>query len=289
MCPSPTRPSAQRMGRVLVTGASGNVGRLVVSSLAEAGEEVRAFVRDPDKAPVADAVEVLSGDLTSPQTLVPALREVDRVFLVWPGLPVDPGVVDAIADHASRVVYLSTDVSDLADDEPPTSFHQEIELLIRKSGLSWTFVRPIDFATNTLAWAGQIREGVVRLPYGRASRSLIHERDIAEVVTHVLTSPGHDGAKYVITGPESIPQAELARIIGQVIGRDVRWEDLPLDAAREQLTAAWGNAEFVEARLNAWGSFVESPERVTDTVERLLGRPARTFRSWAEEHAADFR
>jgi hypothetical protein len=69
----------------------------------------------------------------------------------------------------------------------------------------------------------------------------------------------------------------------------VRWEDLPLDVAREQLTAAWGNAEFVEARLKAWRSFVESPERVTDTVERLLGRPPRTFRSWAEEHAADFR
>lgn len=122
MCPSPTRPSAQRVGRVLVTGASGNVGRHVVSSLAAAGQEVLAFVRDPDKAPAGDGVEVVSGDLTSPPTLVPALREVDRVFLVWPGLPVDAGVVDALADHASRVVYLSTDVSDLADDEPATSF-----------------------------------------------------------------------------------------------------------------------------------------------------------------------
>jgi uncharacterized protein YbjT (DUF2867 family) len=289
MCPSPTRPRAQRVGTVLVTGASGNVGRHVVSSLAAAGEDVRAFVRDPDKAPAADGVEVVSGDLTSPRTLVAALRGVDKVFLVWPGLPVDPGVVDALADHAGRVVYLSTDVSDLADGEPAASFHQEVEWLIRKSDLSWTFVRPIDFATNTLAWAGQIREGVIRLPYGRASRSLIHERDVAEVVTHVLTSPGHDGAKYVITGPESIPQAELASIIGEAIGRDVRWEDLPLDAARAQLTAAWGNAEFVEARLNAWRSFVESPERVTDTVQRLLGTPARTFRSWAEDHAADFR
>jgi len=86
-----------------------------------------------------------------------------------------------------------------------------------------------------------------------------------------------------------ITQAELVAIIGQVIGREVRWEELPLDAARALLIEAWGNSHFVEARLKAWASFVETPERVTDTVERLLGRPALTFRSWAHEHADDFR
>ena len=118
---------------------------------------------------------------------------------------------------------------------------------------------------------------------------MIHERDIAEVVAHVLTSDGHDEAKYLITGPESIPQAELVRIIGEAIGRDVRWEDLPSNQAREELTEAWGDAEFVDARLRAWAALVDSPERVTDIVERLLGVPARTFRVWAQEHADDFR
>ena len=105
----------------------------------------------------------------------------------------------------------------------------------------------------------------------------------------MLTSAGHDGARYVLTGPESITHAEQVRIIGETIGREVRWEDLPPEIARQQLTAAWGNAQFVEARLKAWASFVESPERVTNTVQRLLGRPARTFRSWARDHAGDFR
>jgi uncharacterized protein YbjT (DUF2867 family) len=277
------------VGKVLVTGATGNVGKHVVSSLAGIGLEVRALVRDPAKASIPRGVEVARGDLSSPETLEPALHDVDAVYLMWPGIPVEPRVVKAIAQHAKRIVYLSTDVADLADTEQATSFHQEIERQIRNSGLSWTFLRAIDFATNTLGWADQVRRGVVRWPYGRASRSLIHERDIADVAVHVLTTADHDGAKYVITGPESITHAGQVRIIGEAIGRDVRWEDLPPETAREHLTAAWGNPAFVDARLKAWAAFVDSPERVTDTVEQLLGRPARTFRTWAEDHADDFR
>jgi len=277
------------MSKILVTGPTGNVGQHVVSALVTQGRDVRALVRDPRTASLPGGVEVVCGDLSSPETLTAALHGADSVYLMWPGLPVEPRVVGIIAEHAERVVYLSADVPDLADGEQPTTFHQEIERLIRRSSLNWTFVRAIDFATNTLRWAEQIKQGVVRLPYGQASRSLIHERDIADVVAHVLTSDGHDGARYVITGPESIPQAELVRIIGEVIGRDVRWEDLPLDRAREELTAAWGDAGFVDARLRAWAALVDSPERVTDTVPRLLGRPAMTFRAWAQEHADDFR
>ncbi|MFI9100231.1 NmrA family NAD(P)-binding protein [Streptomyces fildesensis] len=277
------------MTRILVTGATGTIGRHIVSSLAGTGLDVRALARDPDRAALPEGVEVVRGDLTAPETLEPALRDVERVYLMWPGIPVDPRVVKAIAEHAQHIVYLSTDVSDLADGEQATSFHQEIERQIRASGIAWTFLRAIDFATNTLGWAGQIRQGVVRWPYGQASRSLIHERDIADVAAHVLTTDGHAGAKYVITGPESITHAAQVGIIGEAVGREVRWVDLPPETAREQLTAAWGNATFVNARLEAWRSFVDTPERVTDTVEQLLGRPARTFRSWAQDHADDFR
>lgn len=277
------------MSKILVTGGTGNVGKHVVSTLVTRGHDVRAVLRDPGRASLPRSVEVVRGDLSSPETLTTALRDVESVYLMWPGLPVEPRLVEIIAEHAERVVYLSADVPDLVDGEQPAIFHQAIERLIRESGLNWTFVRAIDFATNTLNWAEQIKQGVVRLPYGQASRSLIHERDIAEVVAHVLTSDGHDEAKYLITGPESIPQAELVRIIGEAIGRDVRWEDLPSNQAREELTEAWGDAEFVDARLRAWAALVDSPERVTDIVERLLGVPARTFRVWAQEHADDFR
>jgi uncharacterized protein YbjT (DUF2867 family) len=277
------------MSEFLVTGATGRVGRHVVASLAEAGHGVRALVRDAGAAALPGGVEAVQGDLTSPGAVERAAQGMDGVYLMWPGLPVDHRIVDALARNVRHVVYLSTDVTDLADGETATSFHQEIERLIRRSGLGWTFVRAIDFAANTLAWAGQVRQGVVRWPYGNAARSLIHERDIADVAVQALTAPGHHGAAYVITGPESITHREQVRVIGEVIGREVRWEELPPEIAREELTAAWGDAAFVQARLKAWGRFAEEPERVTGTVERLLGRPARTFREWAEDHAADFR
>jgi uncharacterized protein YbjT (DUF2867 family) len=279
------------MSGILVTGATGNVGKHVVSQLAEAGLAVRALCRNPDTTWLPDGVEAVRGDLTVPETLEPALEGVESVFLIWPGFSAESaaGVVTAVARHARRVVYLSADVEDLADDEEPGLFHQGVERLIRHSGLSWTFLRPGGFAANTLGWAAQIRQGVVRWPYGEAKRSLIHEKDIAAVAVHALTSAGHSGAKYVLTGPEQLSQAEQVRIIGEVAGHEVRWADQPLDEARDQLLAAWGDPAFVEGALRGWGEFVARPEKVTDTVEKLLGRPPLTFRQWAEDHVADFR
>lgn len=266
------------MSKILVTGATGNVGKHVFSTLAEAGLDVRALARNPSKVPG----EAVQGDLTDPASIDDALKDVESVFLLWPGFEADAAapVIERIARQARRVVFLSA---------KGTSFHQDVERLIRRSGLSWTFLRPGGFAANTLAWAAQIREGVVRWPYGQAKRALIHEKDIAAVAVHTLTSAGHGGAAYELSGPAVISQEDQVRTIGEVIGRQVRWEDLPPEVAREHLLAAWGDPGFVEAALAGWKAFVTSPEQVTGTVERLLGRPALTFRQWAEDHAGDFR
>jgi uncharacterized protein YbjT (DUF2867 family) len=166
----------------------------------------------------------------------------------------------------------------------------EIEQLIEQSGLAWTFLRASGFAANTLAWADQIRdEGLVRWPYGGAARSLIHERDIADVAVRALTDDGHAGAKYVLTGPAAVTQAEQVRIIGEVTGHPVRWEELSPEVARQQLLAAWGDPGFVDHALDTWAGLVTEPEQVTRTVQEITGSPARTFREWATDHAADFR
>lgn len=269
---------------ILVTGATGQVGRQVVAQLLPTGASVRALTRS-GSLPGAGTVH---GDLSNPDSLAPALDGVDTVFLLWPLFTVEtaPAVVELIAKHARRLVYLSA--MPVRDDVAPM-FHAEMERLIAQSGLEWTFLRSGGFATNTLLWAAQIRaSGVVRWPYAGAARSLVHERDIAAVAVRALTEDGHAGARYVLTGPSAVTQAAQVQAIGDAIGRTLRYEELPREVAREQLVAAWGDPSAVDGALDYWASLVSAPEPVTSTVEDLTGVPARTFREWAQDHATDF-
>ena len=283
--------TSARRGTILVTGATGNIGRHLVEALSIAGATVRALVRDPSAARLPDGVEVVRGDLAVPESLESCLADVESVFLLWPFLDAGsaPEVLDRIARHARRIVYLAA--ASVPDDleVPPPTFHGEIERLIARSSMSWTFLRPTGFATNTLGWAQQIKEGVVRWPYGRAARSLIHEADIAEVAARVLTEDGHESARHVLTGPETVTQIDQVRLIAEAVGRAVRYEELSPEDAREQLLGAWGNASFVDGALAYWASLESQPEQVTRTVEEITGRPARSFRQWANDHAPDFR
>jgi uncharacterized protein YbjT (DUF2867 family) len=294
---------------ILVTGATGNVGRHVVAHLQAAGAAVRALTRDPGSAGLPIGVEVVRGDLSAPTALDAGLDGVEAVFLVWPFLTAKaaPAFLQAVAKHTRRIVYLSS--MSVRDDrerqaDPISAFHADIERLIKQSGLEWTFLRPSGFATNTLMWAQQIRsDGVVRWPYGGARRSLIHERDIAAVAVRALTGDGHGAKTYILTGPEALTQVEQVRTIGETIGRPLRYEEISPKAARQRLLTAWGlpslAARLLPARsrirrladgaLEAWAKMVDEPELVVPAVHAVTGAPARTFREWAIDHADDFR
>jgi uncharacterized protein YbjT (DUF2867 family) len=268
---------------ILITGATGNVGRHIATELAGGRTAVRALTRGAATLPAG--VTAVRGDLTDPDSLTEALDGVDSVFLLWPSFSADGAapVVDAIAEHASRVVYLS------ALNAETGGVWGEVERLIERSGVAWTFLRAGGFAANTLFWADEIKErGVVRAPYGGAARSLIHEADIAAVAVRALTEDGHAGRRYVLTGPEVVTQVEQVRLIGEAIGRPLRFEEQPREEAREQMIAGWGDPRYVDQALDYWARIVTEPEPVTSTVEEVTGRPARTFRQWARDHAADF-
>jgi uncharacterized protein YbjT (DUF2867 family) len=268
---------------ILVTGATGKVGRHVVTGLLERDAAVRALVRDPAAADLPSDVEVVSGELPDPHGVAAHLEGVDVVFLLWPFFGDDgaAGLVDTLASHVTRIVYLSAE----AADRRPNSFWAAIEREVERSVAEWTFLRPTGFAANTLMWADQIREsGVVRWPYGQAARSLIHERDTAAVAVRALTGDGHAGARYVLTGPEAITQVEQVHAIGEAIGREVRWEELSREEAEEQLKGT-----VPDTALDTWASFVDDPEVVTSTVEEVTGDPAHPFAEWARDHAEDFR
>jgi uncharacterized protein YbjT (DUF2867 family) len=281
-------------GIVLVSGATGNVGREVVSQLLSKGVTVRALARTPNAAGLPDGVDVVYGDLSAPETLDKSSEGVEAVFLVWPGLPTDfaPAVLDALKKHARRVVYLSSmsvreDLAGQAD--PITAFHAKIEQQIEQSGLEWTFLRISGLATNTLGWAQQIRaDGVVRWPYAAAARSLIHEKDVAAVAIQALGSSKHSGAKYTLTGPQALTQVEQVNAISQAIGRPLRYEEIEPEVIRQQLLTQLP-AAVVDGMLNAWASFVKESELVSHTVEEITGTAVRTYSEWAIDHARAFR
>ena len=279
---------------VLVTGATGHVGRHVVSQLLRTGAAVRALARDPASAGLPGGVDVVRGDLSTPDTLNAGLNGVDAVFLLWPGLTADlaPAVLDVIGKHARRIVFLSSlGISDDLAQQPDSvnALHADIERLIEQSGLEWTFLRPGGFATNTLWWVPQIRaEGVVRWVYGACARASIHERDIAAVAVRVLTKSGHGGAKYLLTGPQTLTQVEQVQIIGEVISRPLRFEEISPEAMRSQMLT-WLPPAVVDGALTYWARLVTEPEVVSPTVEEVTGAPARSFHDWVSDHAGDFR
>ena len=281
------------MKQILVTGATGTVGRQVVSQLLATDVRVRALTRDPDLANLPDAVDVRRGDLTVPESLDACLDGVDVVFLVWTADPAAvSNAVDRINKYVRRIVFLSSPHQTphplFQQPNPLAAMHAEIERLIKASALDWTFLRPGMFAANARSWwAPQIRAGdVVRWPYADAPTAPIHEADIAAVAVSTLLDARHNSADYVLTGPQSLTQREQVEIIGDVVGRSLRFEEIAPEAARQELGFP---LPAVNMLLNAWAAAIGHPALVTSTVADITGNPARSFRDWVIDHVDEFK
>jgi uncharacterized protein YbjT (DUF2867 family) len=167
--------------------------------------------------------------------------------------------------------------------------HADIERLIAAAGLESTVLRPGVFASNSLFWwATAIRDdGVVRWPYGAAETAPVDDRDVAAVAARTLYQDGHAGGDYVLTGPESLSQAEQVSIIGDVLGRHIRFEELSPDDFRTETEGSWPRP-VVDMLLTAWGATLGRPAFVTSTVSDILGSAPRSFRQWVADHTAAF-
>ena len=275
---------------IVVTGGTGRVGAQIVAQLRERDLPVRVVSRRPARSP--EGTEAARADLADPASLEPHLVGADALFLLWPFISAEltaalaPKLAEIAARHVGRVVYLSAQPA----GERPGSFWALAERAIEDAGVPWTFLRPTGFASNTLMWADQIRSGnLVRWPFGAAARALIDERDIAAVAVRVLTEDGHAGSRYVLSGPAVLTQVEQLASIGQALGRDLTWEELPKAEAQHALAAAWGDPGFAASALDTWERFVTHPETVTSTVRDVTGTPARSFADWAAANAGAFR
>lgn len=274
----------------LVTGATGHVGRHVVRQLLAEGEDVRVVTRRPDEATFPPGVTVLPGDLKNPDTVRPAVKGVDRVFL-FPVAETAREVAEILArEQVDRIVVLSS-LSIVEDPENPSSRHHlAVERAIEERDLDWTFVRPTGFATNLLwRWGDIIRAaGVVRAPHGRSARALIHEADIAGVSAVALLHSGHTGMKYELTGPGLVTQIDQVRLIGAATGREIRFEEVTPERARELMIRSVPEP-FADMLLAGLRRQVDDPGPVLPTVEQVTGRSALSLAQWAIDHADDFR
>jgi uncharacterized protein YbjT (DUF2867 family) len=287
-----------RGNAILVTGATSRVGRLVVGELLRAGVPVRALTRSPAGAALPTDAEVVSGDFAEPASLDAALQGTGAVFLIWTAaIATAPAVIGRLARHSGteprRVVFLSS------PHQTPHPFFQQpnalrgvhagIEQMLAETALDVAILRPGIFASNALHWwAPQIRNGgVVRWPYGAAETAPIDERDIAAVAARVLLGDGSAHADHVLTGPESLSQADQVRAIGEAIGRPLRFDELSPDEFRRETAATWPSAA-VEMLLGAWRATLGHPAFVTRAVEEIAGSPARSFSQWAADNAAAF-
>ncbi|MET8170383.1 NAD(P)H-binding protein [Streptomyces sp. NPDC005329] len=281
---------------VLVTAATGNLGPLAAAELLAAGATVRALVLpdDPHADRLPRGVEIFRGDLGDPDSLDAALEGVDGVFFMWPffTLNVDtaPEVVRRIGAVARRVVLVSSVGVHIGLEPVDNNCHAYLEQLLEGTTLDWTFLRTTGFHCNAMGFAPQIRTGdVVRHPYGAATRTSVHEADLAAVGAAALTQDGHAKKKYLVSGPEELSQADQVRIIGEVIGRSLRWEDIEHDAARQAMVDTGWPPSYADGALDYFAMLTKQPEVGSNVVEELTGRPARSFRSWATERAESFR
>jgi uncharacterized protein YbjT (DUF2867 family) len=291
------------MHRILVTGATGNVGRHIVDQLAAAGARCRAMTRDPAAAGLPAGIEVVRGDLTAPESLDSCLQDVETVFLVWvapPSAEVDgkdaiSRAVERIAKHARRIVYLTAPLKTphpfFQQPNPSRAIAERVERVIEQSGVQWTFVRAGMFAGNARHfWGPQIRAGgVIRWPYLDAPTAPTDERDIAAIAVRALCDGNHAGAEYVVTGPQSLTQAEQIQAIGRAIGRPLLVEEMTPDDARSELLPVLGSPQFIDMLLNSWAAALGQPAFVSSTFTALTGKAPRPFLEWATDHATEFR
>ncbi|MFF0446526.1 SDR family oxidoreductase [Streptomyces sp. NPDC004609] len=287
---------------ILVTGATGQVGRLVVRGLVDAGADVRALTRNPATASgVSGGAELVAGDLTRPGSVRDALVGVERMYL-FPVTGTASEVV-ALAKEAGvrRIVVLS---SAAAADGSDTTVHLPVERAVEESGLEWTHVRPGEFMANKIAlWGPSVRERrVVRHPAPDDAWIAVHEQDIADVAVTALLEDGHIGAAHTLHGPEAISLREQVGAIARAIGVEIRVERNTREEAREEYIAQGGFAAAAADLLLGFtdfdgnsldpsegGDFDLSAFGPLPSLNDAIGRPGRTFAAWPREHADDFR
>ncbi|WP_306317073.1 MULTISPECIES: SDR family oxidoreductase [unclassified Streptomyces] len=278
---------------IVVTGATGNVGRPLTRALAEAGEQVTAVSRHATEVP--SGVRHVAADLREPSSLEPALAGAKALFLLLSGDLHAPGarpadVVELAATlGVRRVVLLSSQGVATRPLGTTRVAMRALEDAVRASGLDWALLRPGGFASNALAWAESVRaRGVAAAPFGDVGVPVVDPADIAEVAAACLLGEQHTYGVYELTGPEVVTPRQQTEAIAAALGSPVRFQELTRDEAKAGM-ARFVPAELADDTLDIIGSPNPAELRISPDVERVLGRAPRPFADWVARNIAAFR
>ncbi|HEX2450973.1 MAG TPA: SDR family oxidoreductase [Gemmatimonadales bacterium] len=278
---------------IVLTGATGTVGRWTVAALQAAGVPFRVAARTPLKAQ-ALGMPVVEFDWDRPATFEPAFAGAETLFLLTPVAERQAEYGTGAAAAAKRVgvrhiVRLSVIGAEAEPGIALGRLHRAAERAIEASGIAWTMLRPTSFAQNFVNYYGldPYKNCAVYLPHGQGGASWVDARDVGEVAARVLTETGHEGKAYTLTGGEAVSTADAIAILGEALGREYEYVDVPEDAAREAMRTHGAPPWMVDglAELHALikhGRF----NGVVPTLQQLLGKPPRSFRTYAEDLAA---
>ena len=274
---------------IFVTGATGNAGSAVVRALREAGEPVRALVRNR-KAALPAGAQAVVGDLNEPGTFRAALDGVRGVFLLSGYRKLEEALADARRAGVERIVLLSSSAAPGGDlTNAVARYHILSERAVRASGMAWTFLQPDSFMSNVFRWVPQLGTGdVVRLPFATVPVATIDPGDVAAVAVAALTGDGHEGRSYRLSGPESLLPAEQVAIVARALGREVRFRPLSDEEARAEMSRTMPQ-EYVDAFFSFFAEGTVDESTVLPTVERITGRAPGTLAAWAEAHVGQLR
>ncbi|MBN6039642.1 SDR family oxidoreductase [Amycolatopsis sp. 195334CR] len=278
---------------IVVTGATGNVGRPLTKALAEAGQEVTAVSRHT--AAVPDGVRHVVADLAEPASLDPALAGAKALFILLSGdlhatgaNPADV-ISRAAAAGVRRIVLLSSQGVSTRPFGTTRIAMRALEDTLRESGLDWAIVRPGGFASNALWWAESIRsQQLVAAPFGDTGVPIVDPADIAEVAAACLLDDRHTGGVYELTGPEVITPRQQTEALAAALGSPIRFHELTREEAKAGMTQSMP-AELADDTLDIISAPTAEELRVSPDVERVLGRAPRSFADWARRNVAAFR
>ncbi|MEW1659069.1 NAD(P)H-binding protein [Streptomyces sp. NPDC093707] len=278
---------------IVVTGATGNVGRPLTQALAEAGEQVTGVSRHAGAMP--DGVRRVAADLAEPASLIHVLDGAKALFLLLSGdlhspeaRPADI-IALAAASGVRRVVLLSSQGVATRPLGPSRVAMRALEDALRESGLDWAVLRPGGFASNALAWAESVRtRGTVAAPFGDVGVPVIDPADIAEVAAACLLDDRRTGGVYELTGPEVITPRQQAESIAAALGSPVRFHELTRDEAKAEMTR-FVPVELADDTLDIVSAPNPAELRISPDVEQVLGRAPRPFNDWVTRNIAAFR